>query len=181
MADLERFPAHDHIHAVNAVHMGQVDQQEAVAADKALPRQGRFGAFHGLVLAVFPAGGVVDAVVPLDLHIADITGREAHKAGVRADEHVGGHHVLQPGQHLGEFQRKLRVGHRLDDEIRGGNLITLDGVLAHGGDKDEDHLFVLFPQQPGRVHAVEHGHHDVHVHDVERGVFFQKSNGFIED
>ena len=32
-----------------------------------------------------------------------------------------------------------------------------------------------------RVHAVEHGHHDVHVHDVERGVFFQKSNGFIED
>ena len=115
VADLERFPAHDHIHAVNAVHMGQVDQQEAVAADKALPRQhivymdimmpmlnGMDAArllrekdekvilifvttmrqyaipFHGLVLAVFPAGGVVDAVVPLDLHIADITGREAH-------------------------------------------------------------------------------------------------------
>ena len=34
------------------------------------------GAFHGLVLAVFPAGGVIDAVVSLDLHIADITGRE---------------------------------------------------------------------------------------------------------
>lgn len=45
MADLERLPAHDHIHAVDAVHMGQVDQQEAVAADKALLYQGGLGAF----------------------------------------------------------------------------------------------------------------------------------------
>lgn len=124
----------------------------------------------GVNRVLLPVQHVVDQVVLVRFHIQDIPECDAHLArGV-------GENGLRPAlleaelvEHTGHFQHKIGVGEGLEHIVEGPDRIALDGKLGQRGHEQQKHRVVQLAQAPGRVHAFDVRHLDVHEDDLVIG------------
>ncbi len=150
--------------------MLQVHQVSLIAPGKALPLQRLLHLLEGGGGRVYAGAGVEHQLPPQPLDVENGVDLQLHRAPPDGHGDTGVLfflHILQrPPQPLG----KGKVAHRLQDVVQGVHRIALDGVLGQVGDKDNDHLRVLFPDIARRRHAVHEGHLHVHQDQVEPGL-----------
>ncbi len=147
--------------------MLQIHQIPLVAAGKAPALQGFLHLLEGGGGGVDAGAGVEHQLAPQALDIIDAVHRQLDGASLYGHREAGVLlllHILQrPAQPLGEG----KVVQRLQNVVQRVHGIALDGILGQVGDKDDDHLRVLFPDIARRRHAVHEGHLHIHQNQVE--------------
>lgn len=113
-----------------------------------------------------PLVGVVMQDMVLNFHIVDVPGLQHLDAAGQGQHNALSLPALRPADGLGQLHGEHVVVHRLQDKVQGPNLVAVDGVLGHLGDKDQHHLLIRLPDASGRLHAVHIRHGDVQQDDV---------------
>ena len=155
--------------------MAKIHQIALVAFVESILFQHSFHILEHASCGKIPVLCVEDQKVLNHLHILDMRKQDTVRGSTCFDGNALVFFLLRKPVYLVHFYGKRLIFHRLENIIKSLDLIAPDRIFRHICNKDQDNLFICFPNFFRSLHAVHLRHfHIQENHVIARTVLLQK-------